>query len=40
MNNKAADEVNGRETLRGFYNYKNTFGEDSVWLDIPKNGMR
>jgi hypothetical protein len=39
MNNKTADEENGRESLRGFYNYKNTFGEDSVWLDIPKNGI-
>ena len=40
MNNRTADEESGRESLRGFYNYKNTFGEDSVWLDIPKNGMR
>lgn len=40
MNNKTADEESGRESLRGFYNYKNTFGEDSVWLDIPKNGTR
>lgn len=40
MNNKAVDEDRGRDSLRGFYNYKNTFGEDSVWLDIPKNGMR
>lgn len=39
MNNKPADEDRGRESLRGFYNYKNTFGEDSVWLDIPKNGI-
>jgi hypothetical protein len=24
--------------LKGFYSYKNTFDEDSVWLDIPKDG--
>lgn len=24
--------------LKGFYSYKNTFGKDSVWLDIPKHG--
>ena len=24
--------------LKGFYAYKNTFGTDSVWLDIPKQG--
>ncbi|KAM5443680.1 hypothetical protein MferCBS31731_001454 [Microsporum ferrugineum] len=23
-------------SLKGFYSYKNTFGADSVWLDIPK----
>lgn len=40
MNNKTADGESGRESLRGFYSYKNTFGEDSVWLEIPKNGMR
>ncbi|PGH09327.1 hypothetical protein GX51_00769 [Blastomyces parvus] len=25
-----------RTALGGFYSYKNTFGEDSVWLEIPK----
>jgi len=24
--------------LKGFYAYKNTFDEDSVWLEIPKRG--
>ncbi|EGD99636.1 hypothetical protein TESG_06981 [Trichophyton tonsurans CBS 112818] len=26
----------GPSSLKGFYSYKNTFGADSVWLDIPK----
>ncbi|KAF3484046.1 uncharacterized protein GIQ15_03370 [Arthroderma uncinatum] len=26
----------GRGNLKGFYSYKNTFGADSVWLEIPK----
>jgi hypothetical protein len=26
--------------LKGFYSYKNTFDDDSVWLEIPKRGMR
>ncbi|KAH8700798.1 hypothetical protein BGW36DRAFT_425604 [Talaromyces proteolyticus] len=31
------DEVSsGRGGLNGFYSYKNTFDEDSVWLEIPK----
>ena len=40
MNNTTAGEESGRESLKGFYNYKNTFGEDSVWLEIPKQGRR
>ena len=28
----------GPSSLKGFYSYKNTFGADSVWLDIPKEG--
>lgn len=27
----------GRD-LKGFYAYRNTFGADSVWLEIPKEG--
>ncbi|KAK2800450.1 hypothetical protein FQN50_008124 [Emmonsiellopsis sp. PD_5] len=35
--NKDGEPVEGdRGTLKGFYSYKNTFDEDSVWLDIPK----
>lgn len=31
---------NGRGgSLKGFYSYKNTFNEDNVWLEIPKQGM-
>ena len=26
-------------TLNGFYAYRNTFDEDSVWLDIPKQSI-
>lgn len=26
--------------LKGFYSYKNTFGDDNVWLEIPKHGMK
>ncbi|GME24811.1 Structure-specific recognition protein [Neofusicoccum parvum] len=26
----------GEQGLKGFYAYKNTFGHDAVWLDIPK----
>lgn len=33
MNN---DEGNDENNLKGFYAYKNTFGDESVWLDIPK----
>jgi len=31
----ASDESN----LKGFYAYKNTFNGESVWLDIPKQGI-
>lgn len=36
------DEDEGQESrggLKGFYSYKNTFDEDSVWLEIPKQGV-
>lgn len=32
--------TSSRQPLRGFYSYKNSFDEDSVWLDLPKNGTR
>lgn len=38
MNKDPDDPTGGRGTLKGFYSYKNTFDEDSVWLDIPKHG--
>lgn len=43
--NKEAEEAeaeasSGRGALKGFFSYKNTFDKDSVWLDIPKHGMR
>ena len=38
--NKNDDAYSGdRGTLRGFYSYKNTFDENSVWLEIPKQGV-
>jgi len=30
--------VVSRGSLKQFYSYKNTFDENSVWLDIPKDG--
>ncbi|KAK8228529.1 hypothetical protein BKA81DRAFT_293120 [Phyllosticta paracitricarpa] len=31
-------DLDGNESgLKGFYAYKNTFEDDAVWLDIPKN---
>lgn len=35
-----AEASSGRGALKGFFSYKNTFDRDSVWLDIPKHGMR
>lgn len=37
--NKDDDESGTVRKLSGFYAYRNTFDEDSVWLDIPKNGQ-
>lgn len=39
MNNDR-DDQSSRESLKGFYSYKNTFDEDSVWLEIPRNGTK
>lgn len=33
MNDADAD---GNVSLKGFFAYKNTFDNDSVWVDIPK----
>lgn len=33
------DEDDSRGGLKGFYSYKNTFDADSVWLEIPKQGV-
>lgn len=38
MNKDPTGPPSNRGNLKGFYSYKNTFDEDSVWLDIPKNG--
>ncbi|RAH77386.1 Zn(II)2Cys6 transcription factor [Aspergillus japonicus CBS 114.51] len=37
MNKSGEENSSGRGSLKGFYSYKNTFDEDSVWLDIPKH---
>ncbi|KAH1423923.1 hypothetical protein KXX32_007156 [Aspergillus fumigatus] len=37
MNKSLENSSNGRGSLKGFYSYKNTFDDDSVWLDIPKD---
>lgn len=37
--NKEPDGACGG-SLKGFYSYKNTFGDDNVWLEIPKHGMK
>ena len=29
----------GSGKLGGFYAYKNTFNENNVWVEVPKNGM-
>ncbi|KAF2815883.1 uncharacterized protein BDZ99DRAFT_406272, partial [Mytilinidion resinicola] len=28
-------DVDDDNSLKGFYAYKNTFGDESVWVDIP-----
>jgi hypothetical protein len=32
------DDSGDENSLKGFYSYKNTFEDDAIWLDIPKNG--
>lgn len=37
--NASMNDGSGDGNLKGFYSYKNTFDKDSVWLNIPKDGM-
>jgi hypothetical protein len=32
------DDSGDENSLKGFYAYKNTFDEDTIWMDIPRNG--
>jgi hypothetical protein len=32
------DDSGDENSLKGFYAYKNTFNEDTIWMDIPRNG--
>jgi hypothetical protein len=32
------DDSGDENSLKGFYSNKNTFEDDAIWLDIPKNG--
>jgi len=31
------DDSGDENTLKGFYAYKNTFDDETVWLDIPQH---
>lgn len=31
------DDSGDENSLKGFYAYKNTFDEDTIWMDIPRN---
>lgn len=33
------DDSGDENSLKGFYAYKNTFDDDTIWMDIPRNGM-
>lgn len=33
------DDSSDERTLKGFYAYKNTFDDDTVWLETPNVGM-
>jgi hypothetical protein len=33
------DDSGDDNPLKGFYAYKNTFDEDTVWMAIPRHGM-
>jgi hypothetical protein len=32
------EESGDENSLKGFYAYKNTFEDDTIWMDIPRNG--
>ena len=32
------DDSGDEDTLKGFYAYKNTFDDETVWVDIPQHG--
>jgi hypothetical protein len=32
------DDSGDDNSLKGFYAYRNTFDEETIWLDIPRNG--
>ena len=36
--NGSDDGTDSDGNLKGFYAYKNTFDEGSVWLEVPKQG--
>jgi hypothetical protein len=38
--NRSRDEEPGESSgrLGSFYAYKDTFNEDNVWVEVPKNG--
>ena len=33
------EDLGDENSLKGFYAYKNTFDDDAIWMDIPKNGQ-
>lgn len=35
----SVDPDGSKSPLKGFYSYRNSFGDDNVWLEIPKTGM-
>lgn len=32
------EDLGDDSSLKGFYAYRNTFDEETIWLDIPRNG--
>lgn len=33
-------DLRDESSMKGFYAYKDTFNEDMIWMDIPKNSER
>jgi hypothetical protein len=31
------EDLGDENPMKGFYAYKNTFAEDAIWMDVPKN---